>query len=43
MSTDVLEGEKREAEGSSETSGNYIWTNYVISQERVRLFFIVTS
>jgi len=43
MSTDVLEEEKRETEGSSETSGIYIWTNYVIFQERVRLFIIVTS
>jgi len=44
MSTDILEGEKREGEVSSETSAIYtrIRTNYVISQKRVRLFFIVT-
>ena len=41
--TDVLEGEKREAEGSPETSGIYVMTNYVIFQKKIRLFFIVTS
>jgi hypothetical protein len=43
LSADVLEGEKWEPEGFSETSGIYMRKNYVKSQKKVRLFFIVTS